>query len=240
MAKPMFSYLGSKYRLAPKYGAPRYNTVVEPFAGSAAYSLYWEPKRVILCDLNPVISSIWHYLIAAKEEDILKLPDNFTHIKELDLPLGAKNLIGFWLGKGKSSPGLSRSLWGRQYFGSGDCKVWGEPVRQRIASQLYKIRHWEIVEGEYRNCPNVIAHWFIDPPYIIKGKQYPYNQIDYSILAKWILARRGFIQVCENNGAEWLPFRNFHQARGQTVKLRNQIYPLIKISEEALYERYNK
>ena len=54
--KPMFSYFGSKYKLAKHYGAPRFDTVIEPFAGSAAYSLYWEPKNVILYDANPEIA----------------------------------------------------------------------------------------------------------------------------------------------------------------------------------------
>lgn len=111
----MFSYFGSKYKLASKYGAPRHDTVIEPFAGSAAYSLFWEPKRVILIDKNPVITSIWKYLIGASEAEILALPDDFLHINDLEIPTGAKALIGFWIGKGKSSPGLTRSKWAREY-----------------------------------------------------------------------------------------------------------------------------
>ncbi|MDB5490460.1 MAG: hypothetical protein JWO78_309 [Micavibrio sp.] len=81
--KPFFSYFGSKYKLANKYGAPRYETVIEPFAGSAAYSVYWEPKNVILIDKSPVIVSIWNYLINATENQIMDLPTDFDVIADL-------------------------------------------------------------------------------------------------------------------------------------------------------------
>lgn len=229
--KPMFSYLGAKYRLAVKYGAPRHETVIEPFAGSAAYSLYWEPKRVILCDINPVITGIWRYLITAKEKEILTLPDDFNHVDELDIPTPAKHLIGFWIGKGKATPGLSRSTWGRQYKDSGDCKVWGEQVRQRIATNLPKIRHWEVIDGDYTLCPEIKAHWFIDPPYEIKGKLYKHSKLDFKDLREWVESRKGFVQVCENEGADWLPFETFHHIRSQAVSSHRHN------SKEVLYQR---
>ena len=36
----MFYYLGRKKRVAGKYPDPAFPTIVEPFAGSAAYSLH--------------------------------------------------------------------------------------------------------------------------------------------------------------------------------------------------------
>lgn len=87
--KPMFSYFGSKYKLAKLYGAPRHDTVIEPFAGSAAYSLYWEPKNVILFDKSPIIVSIWNYLITASEKQIMDLPTDFEVIADCGLEYGA-------------------------------------------------------------------------------------------------------------------------------------------------------
>lgn len=233
--RPMFSYFGSKYKLAKRYGQPRFDTVIEPFAGSAAYSLYHEPKRVILVEKNPVIAGIWKYLITATEEEILALPLDFESVNDLDIPLPAKHLIGFWIGKGKTTPGITKSKWGRQYALSPDCKVWGDAVRRRIASQLHKIRHWEVIEGDYTLAPDIEAHWFIDPPYKKAGKQYKVNDVDYPKLADWSWERKGFIQVCENNNADWLPFKKFHSVNTYHHMKENGKRKA-KFTHEVLYE----
>lgn len=207
--KPMFSYFGSKYKLAKLYGAPRHDTVIEPFAGSAAYSLYWEPKNVILFDKSPIIVSIWNYLITASEKQIMDLPTDFEVIADCGLEYGAENLIGFWAAKGKVTPARTRSKWGKQYAQSKDCKVWGEPVKERIAIQLPKIRRWQCFEANYNAFEQIqkkTAHWFIDPPYQKAGKRYPQKVGSYEDLAEWAKTRNGFVQFCENEGASYLPF----------------------------------
>jgi hypothetical protein len=42
--QPFFLYYGGKSRLAEKLGPPQRNHVIEPFAGSAGYSCFWEPN----------------------------------------------------------------------------------------------------------------------------------------------------------------------------------------------------
>ena len=233
--KPMFSYFGSKYKLAKRYGKPRHDVVIEPFAGSAAYSLFWEPKRVILIDKSPVVASIWRYLIASTEQEILALPQDFESINDLDIPQGARNLIGFWIGKGKSSPAITKSKWGKQYAESGDCKVWNAAVRKRLASQVRKIRHWEVIEGDYTLAPDIEAHWFIDPPYIAAGRRYPVKDVNYDALGEWSRQRKGFVQVCENDGAIWLPFQKFHSVNTYH-HMKNDGVRSAKYSHEVLYE----
>lgn len=41
---PFFPYYGSKWSLGPLYPAPRHDRIIEPFAGSACYSLH-HPER---------------------------------------------------------------------------------------------------------------------------------------------------------------------------------------------------
>ena len=234
--KPMFSYFGSKYKLAKIYGEPRHDLVIEPFAGSAAYSLYWEPKKVILLDTSPVIVSIWNYLIKATEKQILELPIKFDLISDLGLEYGAENLIGFWAAKGKATPARSKSKWGRQYENSPDCKVWGEAVKERIASQLCKIRHWQCYEDNYNALYKKTAHWFVDPPYQVAGKRYPHKVGSYEAMAKWVKSLDGFVQVCENEGADYLPFKklklvNTYHHMGEDGKRK------AKYTSEVLYER---
>lgn len=236
VVKPMFSYFGSKYKLAKAYGEPRHDLVIEPFAGSASYSLYWEPKKVVLIDKNPVIVSIWNYLIKATEKQIMDLPTKFDAIADLNLEYGAENLLGFWCAKGKVTPARSKSKWGKQYEDSPDCKVWGEPVKERIAAQLPKIRHWKCHEGYYTLFPNVKAHWFIDPPYQRAGKRYPHKVDDYADLAAWAMERKGFVQFCENEGADYLPFGKFHSVNTYH-HMKSDGVRVARYSHEVLYEQ---
>lgn len=61
----MFYYYGRKKQIAKYYPEPKYDTIVEPFAGSAAYSLYKEHwrKRVILIEKDKKVYDIWEWLI---------------------------------------------------------------------------------------------------------------------------------------------------------------------------------
>lgn len=82
--------------------------------------------------------------------------------------------------------------------------------------QVGKIRHWRIIEGSYESAPDVEATWFIDPPYEVAGNQYPCSaaDIDFAALGAWCRARRGQVMVCENDGAQWLPFKPFRRIQG--------------------------
>ena len=222
--------MGAKWRIAKKYGAPQTNLVIEPFAGSACYSLYWNAPKVLLYDLNPIIAGMWEYLIRVKESEILKLPIDFQNTDDLKISQEVKWLIGFWITKGNVHPNKSRSAWGRQYKDSGDCKVWGSAVRSRIANQVKNIRNWKSFCADYRECPNIRADWFIDPPYAVAGKHYPFSDIDYKALAAFCRSREGRVSVCENDGADWLPFKPLIAARGMTGKAG------IRTSMESVYQ----
>lgn len=218
--RPFFSYMGSKWNLAKRYGNPRHELVIEPFAGSAAYSLYHNVERAILYDANPVIVGMWNYLIGVDEDEIMSLPLDFDSLEDENIRQEAKHLIGFWCGKSRTTPAKHRSAWGREYRHDPRCRVWGEAVRKRVAGSLSGIRKWECHCLSFEQIPNMAAHWFVDPPYQVQGKHYPFNKINFSELAEWCRTRTGFTQVCENGGADWLPFQHFHHARGTNGKNR--------------------
>ena len=70
----MFSYYGSKSKIINYYPAPEKDVIIEPFCGTARYSLkYWD-KDVILCDKYQRLVDIWLYLQSANEKDIKSLP----------------------------------------------------------------------------------------------------------------------------------------------------------------------
>lgn len=87
--------------------------------------------------------------------------------------------------------------------------MWGERVRERIAGQVDKIKHWALYETSYEHLPNFEATWFVDPPYEQMGKYYKHGAsgIDFAHLGTWCRERQGQTIVCEAEGASWLPFK---------------------------------
>src|ERR1039458_2754616 len=142
---PFFSFFGSKWRVARHYSTPTHPTIIEPFAGSAGYSLRYPEHQVRLYDADPIICGVWHYLIHVRPEKIRRLPLVFGHVDELDLCQEAKWLIGFWLNKGCVGPSKSPSQWMRDYQArQPGCTYWSAAVVERIATQVGSIRHWTI------------------------------------------------------------------------------------------------
>lgn len=217
----MLSYYGSKWRLAPKYPLPRFTTIVEPFAGGAGYSLHYPHLDVRLYELNPIVASVWRYLIHVPAKEILQLPllAPGEHVDDAKICQEAKWLIGFWLGAATTSPRQTLSRWAS---GAPDnnVKFWGKRCRERIASQVDNIRHWKIYHKSYLDAPIRPATWFVDPPYGEMCIHYPYGstKLDFSALGKWCLSLPGQVMVCENEGALWLPFRPLCNAHGSMVK----------------------
>lgn len=210
--KPFWRYYGGKYRAAPKYPPPQCSKIIEPFAGAAGYSLRYPDLDVTLIDKYPVIAGIWRYLIASSAAEIRRIPE----VESLDdlpswVPQEACWLVGFWMNTATTSPRRNLSSGRRKLAALGRrFEGWTEATKERIASQLGRIRHWKIIEGEYRWAPDVKATWFIDPPYSNRaGDHYVYRNLDYVQLAAWCASRQGQTIVCENEGASWLPFRPF-------------------------------
>lgn len=216
--KPFFSFYGGKYRLAPRYPDPVYETVIEPFAGSAGYSVRHPEKHVRLYDLDEKVVATWQYLIKVSEQEILSLPDLGAQedVRELPLIDEARWLIGWWLNKGMTAPCNRPSKWMREPLPGRLETYWGPGIRNRIASQLQGIRHWSAEQASYLEIPDSEATWFIDPPYIgTPGSRYvkKNSAIDYQHLADWCRSRTGQVIVCENEGATWLPFRHLTVAK---------------------------
>lgn len=120
-------------------------------------------------------------------------------------------LVGFCLGDASATPRVSVSAGVKKLNALGwDIHGWSPRQRQRVASQVEFIRHWRIIEGEYTDVPELEATWFIDPPYNNRpGRAYKHHAIDYVALGAWCQSRPGQVIVCENAGADWLPFVPF-------------------------------
>ncbi len=249
--KPFIGYFGSKYRIIKHYPAPRYDTIVEPFAGSAAYSVHYPEKKVILVEKDPLLAAVWRYLIKATSEQVMSiplLPDADTLVSSLKCSEEEKLLIGYNIQSGDARPRNKVSNHCRDYrppwvhhsykdpvtgwqkptsdtnapLHEGYENFWGEKRRARIARQVPFIKHWRIIEGDYTVAPDVQATWFIDPPYERAGKAYRFNKINYKAVADFACTRKGEALVCESDGATWLPFKELGNFKSTPGTKRKQ------------------
>lgn len=207
----MFYYYGRKKKIAKYYPAPACDVIIEPFAGSAAYSLYEENwrKRVILIEKDKRVSEIWEWLIhEATPESILNLPilnvgdksSEFLHI------IHAVTKMAFKFKTIKVTPVLARN--------------W-EISRRVMAANLHKVKHWEIHCADYTTAPDIDATWFIDPPYKSSpgmGYHHSSDDIDYEELANWARLRRGQVIFCEGEFGDYLPFGSLTSLAGVAGK----------------------
>lgn len=210
-----FNYFGRKARIAGLYPRPDHDTIIEPFAGSAAYALHSDHwlKNVILIERHPDIAELWRWLISptTNAATILELPDMPASAALDDETRPTLEELGF------GPPGSpSRTLaslsspsadFRKSVVSSWMAKGWPS-LRSRIAGSIHKVKHWQLIEGDYREAPDIEATWFIDPPYqkIAHGYESDRTDINFTELAQWCLSRPGQLIVCEESGADWLPF----------------------------------
>lgn len=204
----MFSYYGAKTNIAHLYPPPKHAQIIEPFAGTARYSLLYFDREITIMDKYAGLVNIWKWLQFCSPGDILGLPN---HIKpgqsvddfSFDCP-EARDFFGYIIGYGNERPRRSAS----------ERRTLARPKHvintlKRVAEDLHKIRHWCIKLGSYEELKNSKATWFIDPPYQKGGHKYVCNNknLDYAELAQWCVKREGQVIVCEKVEARWLNFR---------------------------------
>lgn len=234
--RPFFSFYGSKWRTAHHYPRPHHPVIIEPFAGSAGYAGLHCDRRVILVDADPVIAGLWAYLINVRASEIRALPGHVDAVDDVQACAEARWLIGFWLARGTEYPRKTPSAWMRQGRERGVwlSSFWCADVRDRIAAQVERIRHWKIIEAPYDRAPDVTATWFIDPPYVAKGRPYRAKLRDHAALGLWCRQRSGQVIACEQHGADWLPFETLD---AQSKSTRGTSHEVIWYREDERHDR---
>lgn len=218
----MFYSFGGKAYLAKFYPEPQHDTIIEPFAGSAAYSLhddYWK-RNVILVEKNPDIVAMWNWFINdATPDSVATIPPLVTGdpYPEGDDPVHIL-IRSARLDSGIPKRGTVTAHHTNEF----------EKVRRRVLKNLHKVAHWTIIEGDYTQAPDIEATWFIDPPYA--GVSGGYNgfgaeRIDFPKLGEWCLSRRGQIIVCEDDRhGGWLPFEPLGGYRNNRNRKTEMVY----------------
>jgi hypothetical protein len=215
---PLFKWFGSKWLAAKHYPEPRNDGVLEPFAGSAGYSLRHPEKQVVLAEADPNLFALWSWLITeATEQSIKDIPVGVpegTDIRSIGLSPGQALLLKCWQRTNNVGNCWTISPWGDKPG------QWTANTRARVSSEFQAIQHWKIVKDgltlleEGKSIEG--ATWFIDPPY-----QYNYKYLGwdfhYPDLAQLVYQLRGEAIVCEaadpksGKKPDWLPFQEFRR-----------------------------
>lgn len=204
----MFNYYGSKGSQVLNYPAPRYDVIVEPFAGSAAYAVRHRrrARRVVLIEKDSRVAELWWRLLRRTSADAL-----------LSAPLPVVGTVSSDLLVAFASARTTRDTPASGFVVTSRMVEEYARMRRRVASVLDECRHFEVICNDYTEAPDIEATWFVDPPYQAdgvgrwdrsRGGRYACANvnIDYPALAEWARSRRGQVIVCEQEGADWLPW----------------------------------
>jgi 16S rRNA G966 N2-methylase RsmD len=226
----VFYYFGSKHRLAALYPPPMHDTIIEPFAGSAGYSMRHlrnrAVRRVVLVEKDQRVVDTWQRLLRMTVADlrVLRVPEaGETTDDFLMMTAAASNAIAGCtrMTVTDRQPRAIRMMLRRM-----------EPL---LAVAREKV---EVVCGDYRDAPDVEATWFVDPPYSPSGRAsagtsrpqgagYGIGRdaaaLDYGELGEWCLARKGQRIVCEQEGATWLPFRHLRGSQDSAGRVAAEV-----------------
>ena len=205
------------------YPKPKYDKVIEPFAGSAAYSMkYWD-KDVWINEKDIKIHELWRWLIKdCSENDLINLPilesgESLNDEKYSYLKPAEQWLIGFYLNSGSAQPKRSPAKFNK----------WNEKTIKDLVTFLPNIKHWNITNLDYKEMENLEGTYHVDPPYAGNGgKYYKHGSkfIDYTHLSDWCKERNGQVMVCENSEATWMDFKPLVNIQGQKHKTTEVIW----------------
>lgn len=211
---PLFKWFGSKWLSSKTLPAPIHDSIVEPFAGGAGYSLRHSSSKVLICESDPHIYKLWAWLINGATEALIReiplgVPEG-TDIRSLGLNEGQQLLLKSWQRTNNVGNCWTISPWGNkpgQFTAN---------TRARVASEFGAISHWKVLfDGmSALRTIDVEATWFIDPPYEF-NYQYRQTPVNYQELGELAKNKKGQVIVCEavcpKTGSipSWLTFKNF-------------------------------
>lgn len=167
-----------------------------------AYTLHHRPVAGLGIEANVAVVETWNRICNLSESEILsyKLP-NVGEVTD-----------DHWLIQAAFSEHASTAI----------KRVWtkrmnrdAEPQKRYAAKHVdYAREHIRYLQGHYLDAPDVEATWFIDPPYQKVVKGYLRDDLDYAQLREFCLSRKGQVVVCEQQGADWLPFHRLYDMKG--------------------------
>lgn len=220
----VFKFYGAKQRIASHYPEPVHRTIIEPFAGAAGYAVHHRSNadRVILVEKDARVAELWRRVLALSVDELLAIPLPAAGDRSSDL------LVAFAAGRTTRDTPATFTVTTRmaERF---------DPMRRRIAAVLDECRHFEVLQGDYRDSPNIEATWFVDPPYQdigvgrpdrTRGGRYVHSNrdIDYAALGTWVRGRSGQVIACDQEGSDWLPWNGSVTAQDAASRNYREVF----------------
>jgi hypothetical protein len=214
--------------LARYYPTPKFNTIIEPFSGSAAYTCFHllkDPElNAILCDKDDNVAEAWDFLLKCSEDDIINYPK----------PKIGEYAYDFLIKTCSVSNASSKCI--KMKYTERIDEVF--EIQKRRILKFLNIRSRIIFKhGEYSDLENIEGTWFIDPPYqVLTTSNTPFSNgdgyskdcgtcnINFQKLANYCKERKGQVIVCEKEGANWLPFVEFKKNKTSLNKTYKEVF----------------
>ena len=215
---PLFKWFGSKWQSAKHYPKPEHDTIIEPFAGSAGFSLNYSDRRVVLWEADPYLLQLWDWLISRAAADpslVREIPVGVPvghDIRTLGLSQGQALLLKHWQRTNNCGDCWKVSPWGHLPG------QWTSNTRARVADEVGGVAHWEI--GAPIDWVDRPAHWFLDPPYVYNYRYAVGKNFDYAAMCSMVetISSKSTVVVCEavrkSDGLipSYLPFKLSHRS----------------------------
>jgi hypothetical protein len=214
---PLFKWFGSKWLSAKRYPEPKYDRIIEPFAGGAGYSLNYCDRKVVIWEDDPNVAKLWRWLInESTDSAIREIPIDLpvgTNIRSLGLSTGQQLLLKHWQRTNNVGDCWTTSPWGHLPG------QWTANTRARVSEEVSAVKHWKF-EDPYRYI-DMLCTWFIDGPYIFNYRyrrdlpEFDFEQL--SCLEQTINSKSQVIVCeakCKKTGAipGYLPFVESHRS----------------------------
>ncbi len=220
--KAAFSFYGAKSKILDFYPEPKHDLIIEPFAGGASYSLrHGAGREVWINDLDAEVYGMWCFVrdeFPAWEHAIptsVNVGDRVSELPGLgDAPAGLLSIL-----RAEANQGTQGARGVHDQVTSMGAKCWPR-IKAKLQWAHERVQGWSITNERYQDMlidgfVGDRATWFIDPPYDnAAGRRYRQQVVDYGALRNFCLSRKGQIIVCENVGADWLPFEPIVERRG--------------------------
>lgn len=176
-------------------------------------------------DMDPSTSAIWRFLTRADAADLVEtlVPATVAPGMRVSEILPADADLGlFGLLQAEANQGTQGTGKGRDKITERGAVIWNRRLKSKLLDEvLPKVAHWLPMSDHFRDIPDIAATWFVDPPYAnAAGNRYRTHDVDFVELGAWCRSRKGQVIVCENEGADWLPFAVLCDRRG--FKTRHQ------------------